>query len=124
MKRFAFPAPVLATIRQNGHKPFCFAGQPAPCSGYFENDVLPCVCGATQDVLSALQQVQVPMTPVVETRRRNRASCRQPKRQGRKLPGCAADCVLGSQGPPGAGVVYDMRRPKPLSSHDAEARSR
>ena len=27
------------------HQPFCFAGQPAPCKGYFPDDVLPCVCG-------------------------------------------------------------------------------
>ena len=71
MKRLTFPAPV--------HKPFCFAGQPAPCPGYFENDVLPCVCGATQDVLSSLEQVQVPVTPVVKTGRRT-----SPRRRGRR----------------------------------------
>jgi hypothetical protein len=94
MKRIAFPRPSLAwkvaTIRGSGHKPFCFAGQPAPCSGYFENDVLPCVCGATQDVLSVLQQVQVPLTPVVKTVRRDRGSGRRsPHRstkQETKLP--------------------------------------
>ncbi len=39
------------------HKDFCFAGQPAPCAGYFPGDVLPCVCGAEGDVVDALSQV-------------------------------------------------------------------
>lgn len=38
------------------HKPFCFAGQPAPCRGYFPNDVLPCVCSKDK-VLAALALV-------------------------------------------------------------------
>jgi hypothetical protein len=58
MKMHALSVPVPV------HKPFCFAGQPAPCPGYFENDILPCVCGATQEVLSALAQAQVPAAPV------------------------------------------------------------
>jgi hypothetical protein len=45
---------------ESKHKHFCFAGQPAPCKGYFSNDVLPCVCGAEGDVVSALSQVAVP----------------------------------------------------------------
>ena len=51
---------------QKTHKPYCFAGQPAPCPGYFAGDVLPCVCGAAGDVLSALSQVTLPVTPVIE----------------------------------------------------------
>ena len=68
MKRskFKVSAEKVATIRQGGHKPFCFAGEPAPCPGYFENDVLPCICGGTQDVLKALEQSQVPVTPLPE----------------------------------------------------------
>lgn len=42
------------------HKPFCFAGQRAPCAGYFPNNVLPCICGAQGDAVSALSQVAVP----------------------------------------------------------------
>jgi hypothetical protein len=42
------------------HRDFCFAGQPAPCKGYFLNDVLPCVCGGESDVVTALSQVVVP----------------------------------------------------------------
>ena len=67
MKTHKFPASAPLTPRAPAgpavHKPFCEAGQPAPCPGYFENDVLPCVCGATQDVLSALAQVQVAFPP-------------------------------------------------------------
>jgi hypothetical protein len=39
------------------HKPFCFAGQAAPCTGYFPNDVLPCICGLEGDVITALTNV-------------------------------------------------------------------
>jgi len=46
--------------RQGKHAPFCFAGQPAPCTGYFEGDVLPCICGAEGDVITALSQVALP----------------------------------------------------------------
>jgi hypothetical protein len=42
------------------HEHFCFAGQPAPCEGYFFNDVLPCVCGVEGDVIAALSRVAVP----------------------------------------------------------------
>lgn len=45
---------------ESKHAHFCFAGQPAPCKGYFPNDVLPCVCGVEGDVVSALSQVAVP----------------------------------------------------------------
>jgi len=37
------------------HKWFCFAGEPAPCQGYFPGDVLPCVCTA-RNVVAALSQ--------------------------------------------------------------------
>jgi hypothetical protein len=49
------------------HNAYCFAGQPAPCSGYFANDVLPCVCRSREDLLLALLQVAIPPTPVRET---------------------------------------------------------
>jgi hypothetical protein len=42
------------------HKSFCFAGQPAPCVGYFAGDVLPCICGVEGDVTTALSQVALP----------------------------------------------------------------
>jgi hypothetical protein len=45
---------------ESKHEHFCFAGQPAPCKGYFPNDVLPCVCGAEGDVIQALNLVAVP----------------------------------------------------------------
>jgi hypothetical protein len=45
---------------ESKHDHFCFAGQPAPCKGYFLNDVLPCVCGAEGDAVEALGQVAVP----------------------------------------------------------------
>ena len=38
---------------ESKHEHFCFAGQPAPCEGYFLNDVLPCVCGAEGDVVGS-----------------------------------------------------------------------
>jgi hypothetical protein len=88
MKTFELPesqAGKAAAIGQNGHAPFSVADQPAPCPGYFENDVLPCVYGAAQDVLHALQQVQVPAAPVVET---GRAVAAAPGRLGqRSKPG-------------------------------------
>ena len=46
------------------HKPYCFAGQPALCPGYFTNDVLPCVCGVKGNVLSALSKVAIPAVPL------------------------------------------------------------
>jgi hypothetical protein len=46
------------------HNTYCFAGQPAPCSGYFANDALPCVCASTESLLFALSQVAVPFLPV------------------------------------------------------------
>jgi len=51
--------------REIKHEYFCFAGQPAPCKGYFPNDVLPCVCGAEGDAVAALSQVAVP--PMTKT---------------------------------------------------------
>jgi hypothetical protein len=45
------------------HNVCCFAGQPAPCAGYFQNDVLPCVCGE-ESLLLALSQVAIPYIPV------------------------------------------------------------
>lgn len=41
------------------HKPYCFAGELAPCAGYFLNDLLPCVCTAV-DVVAALSQQAIP----------------------------------------------------------------
>jgi len=41
------------------HEHFCFAGQPAACKGYFPDDVLPCVCGAEGDAVTALSLVAV-----------------------------------------------------------------
>jgi len=51
--------------RLTEHRSFCFAGQPAPCVGYFAGDVLPCICGAEGDVTTALSQVALP-APVCE----------------------------------------------------------
>jgi len=48
------------------HKLYCFAGQPAACAGYFAKDVLPCVCGVSGSLLSALNQVAIPATPARE----------------------------------------------------------
>ena len=47
------------------HDTCCFAGQPAPCMGYFANDILPCVCGKER-LLLALSQVAIPSVPVKE----------------------------------------------------------
>jgi hypothetical protein len=67
-------APLLVRVRKGNtmksgskHEHFCFAGQPAPCEGYFLNDLLPCVCGAEGDVVTALSRLAVPAlggTPV------------------------------------------------------------
>jgi len=48
------------------HKPFCFANQPAACTGYFAKDALPCVCGVSGSLLSALSQVAIPAVPIRE----------------------------------------------------------
>src|SRR5580693_10651006 len=49
-----------AAARPRTHLEYCFAGQPAPCVGYFAGDLLPCVCGAEGTVLEALHQVISP----------------------------------------------------------------
>jgi hypothetical protein len=48
------------------HEYFCFAGEPAPCKGYFPDDVLPCVCGAEGNVITALRQVALVPPKMVE----------------------------------------------------------
>ncbi len=48
------------------HKTFCFAGQSAPCPGYFSSDTLPCVCGSHENLLFALSQVALPYVPARE----------------------------------------------------------
>jgi hypothetical protein len=48
------------------HESFCFAGQPALCSGYFADDLLPCACGVDGTVLSALNQIAVPVKPLLD----------------------------------------------------------
>lgn len=45
------------------HEKYCFAGQAAP-SGYFANDVLPCICGANGRLNLALIDVAVPAIPL------------------------------------------------------------
>jgi len=47
------------------HTAYCFAGQSAPCPGYFWNDVLPCVCSSKESLLLALSQVVMPYIPVM-----------------------------------------------------------
>jgi len=47
------------------HKPYCFAGQPALCPGYFDNDTLPCICESKERLLEALSQVARPGVPIV-----------------------------------------------------------
>jgi len=68
------------------HADFCFAGQPAPCEGYFPGNRLPCVCGAEGNVATALAQVAVPApaggVPPAEKQgppRRNRSGTRRHK---------------------------------------------
>ena len=46
------------------HNVCCFAGQSAPCVGYFSNDTLPCVCSSKESLLLALSQVAIPYIPV------------------------------------------------------------
>jgi hypothetical protein len=48
------------------HREYCFAGQPAPCQGYFAGDVLPCVCGVDGTVVQALSRVAIPVVAPVE----------------------------------------------------------
>jgi len=58
------PEYVMKTSKM--HKSYCFAGEPAPCPGYFENDVLPCSCGATQPIVEVLSEVAFPAAPLAE----------------------------------------------------------
>jgi hypothetical protein len=46
------------------HNVYCFAGQSAPCPGYFANDALPCVCSSKESLLFALSQVAIPFMPI------------------------------------------------------------
>ena len=48
------------------HRSNYFAGEPAHCPGYFENDVLPCSCGATQPIVEVLSDVAFPAAPLAE----------------------------------------------------------
>jgi hypothetical protein len=47
------------------HNAYCFAGQPAPCAGYFTNDILPCIC-SRESLLLALSQVAIPYIPATD----------------------------------------------------------
>jgi hypothetical protein len=49
------------------HENYCFAGQPAPCPGYFADDILPCVCSSEEKLLFALSQVAIPAVPVQDS---------------------------------------------------------
>jgi hypothetical protein len=51
-------------LKQRTHKSYCFAGQPAPCKGYFAKDILPCICGDRERLLSELSRAVVPSVPV------------------------------------------------------------
>jgi len=46
------------------HNVCCFAGQTAPCPGYFSNDILPCICSGKESLLIALSQLAVPYVPL------------------------------------------------------------
>jgi hypothetical protein len=46
------------------HNAYCFAGQSAPCPGYFLNDTLPCICINRESLLLALSQVAMPHVPL------------------------------------------------------------
>lgn len=48
------------------HNNVCFAGQSAPCPGYFINDQVPCVCSTRESLLFALSQVAIPFLPVCD----------------------------------------------------------
>ena len=37
--------------------------EPAPCTGYFANDILPCVCSSKEKLLFALSQVAISLIP-------------------------------------------------------------
>ena len=57
-------------IQRIAHEPYCFAGEPAFCEGYFAETVLPCVCGGREAVLAALGEVAIPAAPVPPRGRR------------------------------------------------------
>jgi len=46
------------------HNANCFAGESAPCPGYFANDILPCICSSREKLLFELSQVAIPYVPV------------------------------------------------------------
>jgi hypothetical protein len=56
-----------AMSQSKKHKWFCCIGQPALCSGYFTDDLLPCVCGVDGTVLSALNQIAIPAQPLPDS---------------------------------------------------------
>ena len=45
------------------HNEYCFADQSAP-TGYFTNDLLPCICSCKESLLNALTQVAIPFLPL------------------------------------------------------------
>jgi hypothetical protein len=62
-KSWALAPTVMTAAERPTHREYCFAGQTAACPGYFEGDVLPCVCGADGTVLQALSRIAVPVIP-------------------------------------------------------------
>jgi len=48
------------------HKWYCFATQPAPCPGYFPEDVLPCVCDDPGGLRQVLGQLFDPSVPAID----------------------------------------------------------
>lgn len=46
------------------HNAYCFAGQFAPCPGYFLSEFLPCVCSSRENLFFALSQVAIPFIPL------------------------------------------------------------
>jgi hypothetical protein len=49
------------------HNAYCFAGESAPCPGYFANDILPCICSSQEKLLFELSQVAIPFEPVQDS---------------------------------------------------------
>jgi hypothetical protein len=64
LERQTIASHVTRAPESQKHAAHCFAGQPAECPGYFEEDVLPCVCGLSGTVLEALNAVAVPVAPI------------------------------------------------------------